>query len=301
MNEKPEQNWYAFFTMDCIPPGGHRVLVGPSSWRAAERSIEDFSELVLESGWRPTLFVNPACLEKLGEMLLDLEGRGARLGLLCHPQLSGYQSFLGAYRVDVQREIVGGDRRSWEEHMGKTVETIRPGFFSANDYTFQAFCMEGFRQGSCSLPGKVDRNRYSDWRSAPLYPHHTDPLSKNETGSMEFFEIPVGSDIAGAEQYERGMNFFVPPHLRIEEPHIHENARSIFKAIIEAGRTAREGGLVPFGFLTSNAVDWREKEAPYAEHYLNLLSLLKRMAEEHGSSLRPGSAEELHALADKHI
>jgi hypothetical protein len=284
------------FSMDCLPAGGKEDVSGPDRWDEAERSPIAFAEALDELGFGGTFFFAPESLSRMRTTAEDLGSAGFERGLLCHPQLSGYQACLGSYSYERQREIVGVARLTWEDQVGERPETFRSGFFSANDYTFHVLCMEGFRQGSCSLPGRTDHDQCSIWFQTYPFPHHTDPLDRTAAGSMEFFEVPVTSDFEAASygDYET----YTPPHLRIEEPDVHTYARDLVTRQIVRMRE-EELPVKVVHFVTSNIVPWGKEEDPHAERLQNLCNMLRAVAEQRGLDLRSSSLEELHQRADE--
>ena len=94
------------FTMDCAPPQGPQAVPGPDSWEAAAEAMASFAGGLAEVGMTGTFVLTPLCLKRLEGLAEELLAGGIELGLLCHPQLSGYQTYLGSYSFERQREIV---------------------------------------------------------------------------------------------------------------------------------------------------------------------------------------------------
>lgn len=286
---------HVVFTMDCLPAGGRAEVHGPDRWDDGAASIMAFAELLSEEGFTPTLFVAPEALPRLAKQVREFYSAGVELGMICHPQLSQYQAYLGAYNFDRQREIVQLGRAMWENALGEALTTFRPGFFSANDYTFHVLCMEGFQQGSCSLPGRVDNEQCSVWPRSYPFPHHTDPLDRTAQGTMEFFEVPVTSDFEAAPYVS--FETYTPPHLRIEEPDVHEYARDLVKR--HMGRMLEDKVAVrTLTFVTSNLVGWHKGDDPHAERLRNLCQMLREVADELNLDLTGSSVAGVHAACD---
>ena len=286
----------AVFTMDVLPAIAGGDVRGPRRWDDAQRAMRAFAETLRGEGMTATFFIAPEAMDRMLEPARDVAREGCELGLLCHPQLSGYQACLGSYSYDRQREIVGLGRKVWQDRFGEAPVTFRSGFFSANDYTFHVLCMEGFRQGSCSLPGRVDNDQCSLWFPSYPFPHHTDPLDRSAPGTMEFYEVPVSSDFEAATQitYET----YTPPHLRVEEPDVHTYARVLLERQIERMREDQVE-VRAVNFVTSNVVGWGGADDPHVERLQNLCALLREVTEEQGMTLRPTSIIALHATADE--
>jgi len=287
---------HVVFTMNCLPAGVRKHIRGPRRWDAAAKAPAAFAKALDEAGLKATFFFAPEALRELKSIANDLHDEAFELGLLCHPQLSGYQTYLGSYSYERQREIVALDRDTWSQRMGMVPTTFRPGFFSANDYTYHVLCMEGFRQGSCSLPGRIDDEQCSRWLECPPFPHHTDPLDRSAAGTMEFFEAPVTSDFEAASfiPYET----YTPPHLRIEEPDLHSYARDLI--LRHLSRMLEDQiELKVINFVTSNLVGWGQDEDPHVDRLRNLCAMLREIADERGMTLQWASLEALHRKTDR--
>jgi hypothetical protein len=282
---------WVIFTMDCLPAGDVGEIRGPGRWDEAERSARSFADALAAQGFTGTFFVEPSTLKRFKGLTGELAEGGHEIGLLCHPQLCGYRSYLGSYSYDRQREIVGTVRKTWEDVLGTETGTFRSGFFSANDYTYHVLCMEGFRQGSCSLPGRMDGEQCSMWYGSYPFPHHTDPLDRTIPGTMEFLEVPVTSDFEAASylSYET----YTPPHMRIEAPDLHDYARNL--AVRQIGRMAEDGVTArALNLVTSNVVGWGQKDDPHADRLQNVCEMLREVSDASGLVLRNESLQVLH-------
>jgi len=284
------------FSMDCLPAGGRGDVRGPERWDQAERSLAAFVEMLAGQGFVGTLFLAPEALGRLRDRAAEAGDAGCELGLLCHPQLSNYVAHLGSYSFERQREIVGLARKAWQDVVAEPARTFRSGFFSANDHTFHVLCMEGFRQSSCSLPGRVDGEQCSMWLGSYPFAHHTDPLDRTRQGTMEVFEVPVTSDFEAASYLSQ--ETYTPPHLRIEEPDVHAYARSLITRHLAR---MDEDDVQPrvVHLVTSNLVRWGEEEDPHAERLHNLCSMLREVAEEGHMELCPVTLAGLHDVCDE--
>lgn len=282
--------------MDCLPAGGRSEVQGPERWDGAARSVAAFAEALHEEGFGGTFFIAPEALRRLRKVVREVRSSGSELGLLCHPQLSHYQAFLGAYGFDRQREIVQLARQVWEDALGEAPVTFRPGFFSANDYTYHVLCMEGFRQGSCSLPGRIDNDQFSLWQRSYPFPHHTDPLDRTAQGTMEFFEVPVTSDFEAA--FSLSYETYTPPHLRIEEPDVQEYARDLIVRQLDR-MAADQVAARAVTFVTSNLVGWDKEDDPHTERLRNVCQTLREVADERHMKLCWSSLEAIHEISDQ--
>ncbi len=284
------------FTMDVLPAISEGDVRGPRRWDEAERAVRAFAETLTGEGLTATFFIAPEAAGRLADAARAVAAEGCEVGVLCHPQLSGYQACLGSYSYDRQREIVGLGRKVWQDALAEEPAAFRAGFFSANDYTFHVLCMEGYRQGSCSLPGRMDNAQCSLWFPSYPFPHHTDPLDRSAPGTMEFYEVPVTSDFEAATQisYET----YTPPYLRVEEPDVHSYARDLVER--QLGRMAEDQVDVrAVTLVTSNVVTWGGDDDPHVERLQNLCAMLREVADQHSLTLRPTTLAALHAGADE--
>jgi hypothetical protein len=267
---------HAVFTMDVLPAGGSEEVSGPERWDDAERAVGAFAEVLAEEGFDPCYFVAPEALKRLADTVRDV--------------------YLGSYSFDRQREIIELAGKTWADALGEAPESFRPGFFSANDYTFHVLCMEGYHQGSCSLPGRMDNDQCSLWFPSYPFPHHTDPLDRTVPGTMEFYEVPVTSDFEAATHisYET----YTPPYLRIEQTDLHDYARDLVKRQLDRMQEDQVE-VRAVTFVTSNIVGWGRADDPHVEKLENLCAMLREVAEERGMDLRPATLESLHEEADR--
>ena len=294
MNQQETLN--VVFSMDCLPAGGREEVHGAERWDDAHAAPAAFAECLMELGFKATFFVAPEAAGRLRHQIEQLSGEGCEVGLLCHPQLSGYQACLGSYSYDRQREIVGLARTVWDNELSEPPAAFRPGFFSANDYTYHVACMEGFSQGSCSLPGRMDNDQCSMWYQAYPFPHHTDPLDRSAAGTMEFLEVPVTSDFEAAS-FLTGETY-TPPHLRIEEPDFHEYAGDLIYRQLERMQEDQVDIKV-IHFVTSNVVAWHRDEDPHCARLKHISAMLDDIADEEGLQVRWVSLETLHEELDE--
>jgi len=296
LSQGESETLHVVFTMDCVPPRGGPQLRGPRNWQVACSSILKFAAALKQDGMLGTFFIVPEALERFRGALEQVRDEGMELGLLCHPQISNYKACLGAYKYDRQREIVHLGRTIWEDKMGEAVSSLRAGFFSANDYTYQVLCLEGFRQANCCLPGRIDDEQYSMWQGCYPFPHHTDPLDRKIQGTMEVFEVPVTSDFEASELSRA--ETFTPPHLRIENPQVTEYAKALIGKHLDRMLVERVS-VKTITFITRNSVAWGRPEDPHIERLHNLVLLVRSIAERRKMQLRAETMASLHEEADR--
>jgi hypothetical protein len=114
---------------------------------------------------------------------------------------------------------------------------------------------------------------------------------------MEFYEVPATSDFE-AQEADPDAETFTPPHLRIEDPDVTEEARSIINKQLNRmlGQKADVKSIV---FVTHNSVGWGQKEDPHLERLHNLASLLRSIADRRKMRLVPATLAMLHEQADR--
>jgi hypothetical protein len=158
--------------------------------------------------------------------------------------------------------------------------------------------MEGFTQGSCSVPARMDNDQCSMWFGACPHAHHTDPLNRLPAGTMEFLEFPVCSDYDSVSSLTTSS--YTPQHLRIEDPDLHDFAEELIERHLQGMEDA--GAALPvITLVTSNCVGWGREDDPHEERLRNLCGLLRRIAERNGRDLEWLSLEELHDIWDERI
>ena len=296
MTGSQSRTLHVVMSMDCVPPRAAPGIAGPQGWEAARRSMASFASVLKEEGLLGTFFVAPEALKRLRDTLTDLESEDMELGLLCHPQISNYKTYLGAYDYELHREIIHLGQEIWSDKMGEAARSFRAGFFSANDYTYQIICMEGFRQSSVSLPGRMDAEQYSMWNKTFPFPHHTDPLDRRNEGSMEVYEVPVTSDF---EAEDTGSDeTFTPPHLRLESPGISDYAEDLIKKHLDH-MEAESRDVRTITFVTRNSVGWGRDDDPHVERLQTLMKRVRRLAESKGLEVVPQTLASLHEEADR--
>ena len=288
---------YLVFTMDCLPARPRGSIPGPESWDTATGCMLELASALSSRDLKATFFVVPEAGRQLQDPVEQVREHGMEAGLLCHPPIAGYRRWLGAYPYDAQREIVSLARKVWQQKLGIDVESFRPGYFSGNDYTFQILLMEGFNQGSCSLPGRVNEDESCSWDDADPLARHTDPLDKNLRGTMEFYEVPVTSDFEATADDDEADNEFTPPHLALEDASVVDRAPGIARKHLE--RMEHEGPEVrTLTFHARNFPDRVEDEPDYGKLIDGLMNSLRPLAEEHELEMKSATLAEIHRVAD---
>jgi hypothetical protein len=218
---------FVLFTMDCEPakidtmPYASRMSgSGPSDYLESERSIRGYVGEIERYGFPTTLFLHPEVAVRHQELILELQGQGACLGLHLHPyKLSNghYRRDLGAYSASRQRKIVEEAMAVWEKALDQKPLYFRAGYFSANDNTFRVLRGLGFKGGSLSCPGRVLPEHCSVWSGAEPYPHRAHLNFRQLKGESDFAEVPISVDfqrpLQRGEAGEKGYEWlYIPSH-----------------------------------------------------------------------------------------
>ena len=183
-------SFHVCWTMDCesSQPG----VADPDLGR---RAAEGFAELLAAHDWHGTLFAIRTEIEPLAAALGAAAASGHELAVHTHPDVCGYPSpYLGTYDPDTQREIIDGTLAVFDRVLGVKPTSCRPGFASANDFTFPALAACGIRQTSASMPGRRMPELASNWSGAPLFAHYAHPYNRFLCGGLDLVEIPVSVD-----------------------------------------------------------------------------------------------------------
>jgi hypothetical protein len=296
MTDSDAQPLYVVFTMDCVPPDGPPSVPGPPSWREAEDSVRAVRDVLRALGMTGTFFIAPECLARMNQTVVALAEAGMELGILCHPQLSGYQSYFGSYGFDRQREIVQLGKQIWRNRIGTLPTAFRAGYFSANNCTYHVLCLEGFSESSCVLPGCVDPDRSVNWHRVYPFPHHTDPLDCTLKGTLEVFEAPVTSAFAAKEYVKADAH--TPLHMRVEAPEFEETAEKLLvehlSRMLEDRTDVRTVVCV-----TSNTASWSDHECTLARKLGHFWAAALRFAMERGMKAVPATLRNVHRAADE--
>lgn len=160
-----------------------------------KRAIEGFCNILEDVGWKGTLFLMPEEIKYMPDLLIKKHEAGHELALHLHPDESGYPSgYMGTYSMEVQLEIMERAIESFEKILGIRPVSVRTGFGSANDYTFQAMYKAGLRHSSSSFPGRKLTSAASNWAGAPLFVHYANPYNRMLEGGLDIVEIPISVD-----------------------------------------------------------------------------------------------------------
>jgi len=156
---------------------------GPLSWRESEENIISFAQTALAFGYKATFFAVPEAAEQHADIFRGLIRCGHEVGLHLHPDTFrlGINEYLGNLPYNIQYKIIKDARDVFESAMGFLPTSFRSGYFSANQDTFRALEVLGFKGGSSVMPGRHLKESGSDWEGWPRCCHYIN----------SYFEVPV--------------------------------------------------------------------------------------------------------------
>jgi len=287
---------FVTFTMDCEAVARESPEGGPRTWALAERAMRGFAQTLNDEGLRGTYFVVPRVAKRFPSVLADIETTGIELGMHCHPQNDGYANYLAGYEVDRQKEILDLSKTQWADALGRDPMSFRPGNFSANDDTFVALVELGFRQGSCSLPGRKHWGIKADWENSYPFARHADPLDRRIEGTLEFYEVPVTAKFESPAI--NGNMYYTPDHLRIESAGIRDFAEEVIRQHIDRMRKERVP-VKTIVFMTHNTQEYSTPDSKASITLRQMINLVRSISQDKGLAVTPATIEEIHEHADR--
>lgn len=159
-----------------------------------ERAIRGIEELLAETQTKATFAVIPSDLRVHARIYRELRSQGHEIGLHLHPAEESYEEYLGVYSFDRQRQIISRVADEFTDLMGSKPLSFTPGYFSANDFTFEVLEELGFTHGTVSLPTRNLPQCASIWGGAPLDAHYPHRYNRCLIGNVDFVEIPPTID-----------------------------------------------------------------------------------------------------------
>lgn len=290
---------FALLTMDCEPPHTevtpHAARMsgsGPADYAKSERAIRGYAEAAGERGYPVTLFLHPEVATAHRELLLELQSRGACLGMHLHPYKLGkgeYGDDLGAYSASGQRDILKEAVRAWEKALGQEPRYFRPGYFSANDATFAVLLELGFRGGSLSNPGRVLPQHCSVWAGAEPYPHRAHLAFRQIKGDSDFIEIPVSADferpVEVGDAHEQGYEW---PYLASQR---YDHRAVIADVVARVSRDAPRCGTIVTD--VHNDQDFSPGAYPARTNLDLILESIEAAGDDSGLNVVPTTIDEL--------
>ena len=272
-------------TMDCetaksdvTPYATQMSGSGPRDYDESERSIRGFVETASSFGFPVTLLAHPEVAVGNKDLLLELEDKGACLGLHLHPYKlkdQNYKYDLGAYAASEQREIFQRAIAVWESALGKRPRYFRAGYFSANDSTYRVLQELGFLGGSLSNPGRILPSHCSVWAGAEVYPHRAHFGFRLIEGNSDFINVPIsgalGRPVAQGHAGEQGFEWLYIPHTYDHK----EIVKDILKRFVD--EAPRFGTLVTD---THNDQDYSDANHPASRNFERILRSIAHFCNE---------------------
>jgi glutaredoxin len=170
--------------------------------------------------------------------------------------------------------------------MGYAPKSIRPGYFSTNDYTFQILAELGFSHGSLSCPTRILPECASVWAGAPLDIHYAHSCNRLLAGNLDFVEIPVTIDpdshIWGGRQ---------PLDLRVELIGPKDHWYTINKAV---ERQLEQNTKVPYiSIYSHNIFDFSDEKNYHRETLLKMIKAVKEITADHSCRIIKATHEDV--------
>ena len=283
---------HLFFTMDCeraLQRDMSKFCMGsPPEWEFSERSIRRFDAILAEEGYVATYFIVPDTAVAHADLWTELAEREDELGLHLHAQGFGdmhWDRFFGEYDEDSQLKLLDEAMEVWATAIGRRPTAFRPGNFSGNPSMFATLLKTGLVAGSVSLPGRVRREMFADWRgfgaSCRFVPADLPP-------EAAFLEVPVSTSHTKAlgEGEHRD-----PLHLRAEAKSMDD---ALFHEVVTENLTCPiADSSLPrtLVVMTHNTPDYTE--AQYEDRLRSLISIVRTCATDAGLRITNGRIDGL--------
>ena len=239
--------FYLLISVDC--EATQHSICDP---KLGQRAVNGVLEILSAEDLLATFFVIPTDLEASPELYRQALEAGHEVGLHLHPADLGYEEFLGIYGREDQKKIISEASDRFAQVMEYAPKSIRTGYFSANDSTFQVLKELGFTHGGMSCPTRMLPECAAVWAGAPLDIHYAHPHNRLTAGDLDFVEIPITIDpdsrIWGGKQ---------PLDLRVEQVGAKDHWYTINKAV---ERQIAPKTVVPhISIYTHNTFDYSDE------------------------------------------
>jgi hypothetical protein len=159
-----------FCTFNAVAAGTGKDA--PPDWEFSSRSLDAYANLMLGAGLWPTIFVAPECARAHAPMLEELRERGCELGLLVSPSQSSIfpkKKPMGTLTLAEQHLAITQARDVFTQFLYHMPKSIRTGFYSGNQETFELCQTLGFTRASITVPGAQLRQLGTVWpNDAPI-------------------------------------------------------------------------------------------------------------------------------------
>jgi len=209
------------FTMDVELASANETVSGPADNTEGALRITEYMEVLGAYGYIPTFFIHPELGREQSGLFLDLQAKGACLGLHIHTAKFGHAVELGALSYAEQKTTLERGMNLFERYFAFRPEIFRPGCFSENDNTYQVLHELGLKGGSVCIPGRIWMERYCVWAGAYPHPHYANENFRQTEGRLPFVEIPLSVDRSKLLRHPLGFDHF--PDLRPGDVYTTEN------------------------------------------------------------------------------
>lgn len=202
---------HVVITMDCERPTTETrpEATGPRSYELSDRYIRGYVAIAAEFGFPVSFFIHPEVAMAQKALFLELEAKGACLGLHLHPWkfMDGrYRSHFGGLSEGEQRAILSEAIGLWLNTFGRRPLYFRTGTFSANDSTYRVMAELGFRGASNSVPGRLYPDLNAAWVGAEPDPHRAHPCFRLIKGTLDLANMPLTVDFSSVVE-KQGRRF----------------------------------------------------------------------------------------------
>lgn len=161
---------------------------------AGERNVQSLRQALDQVGTLGTFLALPGDLEASSQVYRALEADGHEVGLHLHIDAHGRSEFMGDKSADEQRLLLGAATDRFAQVMGRRPTCFCPGYFSANDSTFEILVEAGLTHGAVSCPTRVLRECASVWAGSSLDPRYPHRHNRILDGDVDFVDLPVTID-----------------------------------------------------------------------------------------------------------
>lgn len=253
-----------------------------------ERAARGLGEVLAELAMKATFAVIPSDLRASLKVYRELEAQGHEIGLHLHPAELGYEEFLGVHGHDEQKRIIGGAADEFADLMGHRPSSFTPGYYSANDCTFQVLEELGFRHGTVSLPTRDLPECACVWGRAPFDAHYPHRYNRCLQGEVDFVEIPPTFD-----PDSRMWGGAHPQDLRVELVDAKNHWYTISKSI---QRQINAAALVPVKYVkatTHNVFAYDDRSNFRRKTLIGIVRALRDIAAQQGMDVLPATTGDI--------
>lgn len=279
-------------TMDCEPTTAtsDKTGSGPVDFALSEKAIRGYFDIAAGYGFPVTFFIHPETAVGQPELFLELEKRGACLGLHMHPWKYStwrygrkrYMAHYGGLTADEQRSLLAESLALWNQALNHNPLYFRPGTFSANDSVFAVLDSLGFRGGSCSAPGRVYKEINAIWTDAEPDPHKAHPCFRQMRGSLDFANMPLSADFSKLLEGKGGRRMHADFRPDTDWPSIYGITYDTIATNILAQVNSRKPAVPVLNAISHNHYDYTKPSDPACQRFKTMLDAICSACEKAG-------------------